>query len=818
MTTERKDNTDPEMKETNTLSYTEDENTDMTASPNDTLDQKCLDDLIWLTSIPPVEDCSSDLVPHDTKPGPFTEAELERFGPREGTQAASDAVNREQSASTRTVLEETLPRRKYLLVPDLLSMTRFLCRNYKRMIYSYLNRCLRDGSLAQTAGIPIRDRRLDRNNCELKKFSFWKTDRSSFYTDVTVHLTLSTPAGTRTWEGTLAIWCSFPEKEELEEDAAFVKSLGVNGGAAPGQDAADPSACDDFVYNVEGLYSESPYRGDCVRLSPFLIPYYKNGDVEKVAEATWLEHIPEALTDPKKRDAFELAAKMGLEVRFYPLYKRKETHSILFFDEEILDILEDDLPSRTAPRPVRIPGNTIVINTKTSSASYPDYNIFHECLHYREHYLFYRLQGLRSSDTKQIKREKVPADSLESSKPVDLDPCAVSAVPPEPAADPGDESSSKTIAADKKRKTLADWKRPLHDPLYFMEKQANRAAYALMMPAPHMHSLIHSVIFDAVAELKAKGTKHRHTAALYEDVGIRLANKLKLPYFRIRARFLQLGYLEAAGALNFAEKRMVEAFMCSEDAWRDFSHTYFLDRKTMFSIMSHNEDFAIIMQSGEYIYADGHIVKNSDKYVRQVVDIREGLRNILTDWANSHVDECCLRFVRRYVQKDIGKYEYGRLNYDAEYIARTKYYVEDFLRRENLGEVDDIEARQIYTQHFPRKFDDAFRFLKVASGFTMVEIADMLQMDNNTLRRWISDPSKYRNENFLTALALIFKLPDWITRLLFKRASISLDEDEPRHLALEYIIRAQSCDGIPAANQYLKDHGFEPLWGEVENL
>jgi len=94
----------------------------------------------------------------------------------------------------------------------------------------------------------------------------------------------------------------------------------------------------------------------------------------------------------------------------------------------------------------------------------------------------------------------------------------------------------------------------------------------------------------------------------------------------------------------------------------------------------------------------------------------------------------------------------------------------------------------------------------------------MLQMDNNTLRRWISDPSKYRNENFLTALALIFKLPDWITRLLFKRASISLDEDEPRHLALEYIIRAQSCDGIPAANQYLKDHGFEPLWGEVENL
>ena len=197
MSTEQNEKTDPEMKEANPVSCPEDGNTNMTATPNDLLDQKCLDDLIWLTSIPPVEDCSSDLVPHDTIPGPFTEAELERFGPREDAQAASDAVSREQRASARPVLEETLPRRKYLLVPDLLSMTRFLCRNYKRMIFSYLNRCLRDGSLAQIAGFPVRDRRLDRKNCELKKFSYWKTDRSSFYADVTVHLTLSTPAGTR---------------------------------------------------------------------------------------------------------------------------------------------------------------------------------------------------------------------------------------------------------------------------------------------------------------------------------------------------------------------------------------------------------------------------------------------------------------------------------------------------------------------------------------------------------------------------------------------------------------------------------------------
>jgi transcriptional regulator with XRE-family HTH domain len=149
--------------------------------------------------------------------------------------------------------------------------------------------------------------------------------------------------------------------------------------------------------------------------------------------------------------------------------------------------------------------------------------------------------------------------------------------------------------------------------------------------------------------------------------------------------------------------------------------------------------------------------------------------------------------------------------YDAEYIARTKFYINDFLNREKLGDVDDIEARMLYRQRFPRDFEEAFQYLRVSNGISMKDMADKLGMNPITLKRWLESPVRYRNEDFLTAVCLVLKLPDWISRLLFKRASVSLDEDDRRHMALDYILRAQSCDGIKAANEYLNRHDFKIL-------
>lgn len=101
--------------------------------------------------------------------------------------------------------------------------------------------------------------------------------------------------------------------------------------------------------------------------------------------------------------------------------------------------------------------------------------------------------------------------------------------------------------------------------------------------------------------------------------------------------------------------------------------------------------------------------------------------------------------------------------------------------------------------------------LKKYNKTSYAKIAEFLYMTDDMFGRFLTDPRKYRNEDFLTALCLYFKLPDWLSRMLFKRAHVTLDEDDKRSAALLHILRAQSCDGLDAANNYLKQHGLAPL-------
>ena len=757
----------------------------------------------------------TDLIPEKTEPDP----EDSRTDPAGAGRIRADYQQDEQ---------------KELVIPDLVSMTKYFCRRHKLELFSYLNRCLRDGSLARIVGFPVSSRRLNRDSCFFEKFTYWKIDRTSFLTDISVRLRLDVKGGTREWNGTLSLWCSFEEEEEQKEQEAFLKSLGME----TDQEGADSSEPDDgFYFNIDELVPGTPSRNGFIMLSPFLIPYYRNPDIERQANELWRRYLPEALQDPAKRDAAELADRMGLKVIRLPLYNRKDTGSILFFREDVLVVRDINAPLNTPPDLVRIGADTIVINTNTTWHNYPQYDTFHECIHYEEHYLFYRLQGLPCNDTLKIKRRRVPVSKEPADQAPEQTVHAGTEYSPSDSqnssgtdqgsagpigdgrdgsagpADSGRDGSGGDAAPARKQSSQKKKKPELRDPVYFMEYQANRGALALWMPAENMRGLIGDAIKKAVMEKHQKRESFRHEGQLLQEVGIRLSMELHVPHFRIRTRFIQLGYIEAKGALNYVDKKMIEPFACDPEAWKEICHTYVLNWKSFCKIMMTSEDFSILINSGEYVYADGHVVKNKPRYVYQKTDpLGEGAL-YLTDWANAHVDLCCLRFVRVYVQKDIGKYEFGRMYYDAEFVRRTNYFVNDFINRQKIGDIGDVEARMLYRDNFPKNFTDAFQCLRVANKMSMEKMAGMLNMDHNTLKRWITDPSKYRNENFLVAVALILQLPDWISLLLFKRASFFFNDYEPRHMALQYIIRAKSCDGIAEANEYLQDQGFAPLWG-----
>lgn len=616
--------------------------------------------------------------------------------------------------------------KKKVLVPELITMTKYLFDNYRLSMYSYLNRCLRSGELSRIVGFSPLNRVFNKDSVSFSHVSYWKIDRENFFADVQVELKLETPGGHLEWHGYLVFWCEF--------------------GAS-------------FTCSIEDLTDTVEREGEYDLLSPFLVPYYSNKRMDEVAEQIWLQYIPEALTDPTKRIASELAKRMGLTIQYHPVYEHRGVDSILFFAEDDLVRGTDRMEKGDNGKKERIkdnkgyiihiPANTIVVNTNLIHRDYSAYNIFHECVHYDQHYMFFRLQAMGSNDPRKVKVREV----------------------------------------------IVDKDQEVTDPIYFMEKQANRGAYGLMLPVTDTKKVITSEY--------EKVENYRHIGERYEIAGKAISRQQCIPHFRIRARMIQLGFVQAKGALNYVERKLIQPFAFNLDAWREEQHTFVVDRWTTNALYRKNEEFQAVMDSGKYVYADGHVVRNDPRFVE-----KKGEDFFLTEWASAHVDDCCLRFVRQYVQQNVGRYVFGRMYYDADYVQQTQFYLNDLINREHL---DELDAKTLYIQKFPKDFKGAIEQLKKQNKTSNAKMAEFLNMDDSTFARSLDDPKKYMNEDYLTVLCLYFKLPDWISRMVFKRAHFQMDEEDKRHQALLHILRVQSNDSVEAANEYLKKNHLAPL-------
>ena len=611
----------------------------------------------------------------------------------------------------------TAAESRKMTVPVVVSMTKFLFDHYRLSMYSYLNNTLRSGQLKRIVGFDFTNRTINREVCTFRRVDYWRIDRLNFWADVGVSLMLSTDSGIREWRGYLCFWFSAERPGPL---TGTIEEL------LPVDDAPD--------------------RNGMTLLSPYLIPYLTSAKVDAEAEDIWALHIPDALENPKFQKATRLARAMGLSIVHLPLYRHHSVNSILFLIDDTVQVAEIGSP----PEQEHIPANTIVINTNNIKKEYSDFNIFHECIHYYEHYLFFRLQEMHHNDILRMKTQEIELP----------------------------EDGEK-----------------INNPIYWMEKQANRGAYGLMMPISFMR--------DLMAEKIKKLKPYAHAGEKYEQIGLAIAEKLSLPHFRVRARMIQLGHIHAKGALNYIDRSRIQPYSFDADSLRQEEHTFNIDISTAASLYEKNADFRKVLDSGKFVYADGHFVRNEPRFVEQTPN---GL--MLTPWAIQRVDQCCLRFIRIYEQENVGKYTYGRMNYDPDYVKQTLFYLEDLINEKHL---DEIEAELQYKRSFPAGFADAFDMLRKKNGDTRESIAEKMHINVKSLQRWLKEPERKISADFVVTVALIWRLPDWVSALLLDRAGIQIGENDRRQLALQYILKVLWSEGIEKANEFLTARKLECL-------
>lgn len=616
---------------------------------------------------------------------------------------------------------EFLPSRhttKTVIVPRVQSMQDYVLKHYKRMILAELNNQLRGGTLIEIYEVHPELTTIRQSDCSFGEMAFWRYNSYTLLVDVSVALHCTDADSVDSYDLYCELWI-------------------------------DMRAGMSCICGESGYLSEKPPR-DYWMLSNYLVPILRKDEVEKGAEELLLRYCPAALDNREDHNAFALAQQMGLTVERYPLYRQNGTLSMLFFSSGTVQIAKETEAGNACEfsHELTIPAGTILINTNAVHKDYCQLEIYHECIHYDWHYMFFRLQDMHNSDIKALRSKRI-------------------------------------VITNNKTPT---------DPLKWMEWQARRGSFGLMMPLGMMRPLVERLYISP-------HIKDAHSGKKFDRIARSIARDYDLPKFRVRARLIQMGYIAAQGALNYVDGRYIEPFAFSVSN-NSQNTTFVIDRENVYAIYKSNAEFREHIRSGRYIYVDGHVCVNDNRFIRNTAS---GVR--LTPWANAHVDECCLRFVHIYEQCGIAEYRFGAMNSDEEY--NQHYFA--FAESKNMrSDKEKLSAMTQMLDSLPNSFPAALIFLMKHTHTTIEMLEEKSYVPSRTISRLRSDEHREYSLDQIIAICIALHLPPWLSRALLQRAGFTLRSSR-QHQAYQFVLDCLFMDSIDDVQKFLEGAGCQKL-------
>lgn len=609
-------------------------------------------------------------------------------------------------------------KEKKVIVPQVQSMQDYILKHHKEKIIDELNRQIDGGLLNEIKEAVGAAFILKSGDCSFGEMSFWRYDTYTLLVDVAISAHVPFAEEPCIFDVYCELWVNIKD--------GMVFSCGECG------------------------YLEDKPNRNLWMLSNYLVPILRKDEVEKGAEDLLLRFCPNAIEDYHEHNAELLAERMGLKVERYPLYRKKETRSMLLFKDGTIIAEKQDADGKgmDIPEEIEVAAGTIIINTNAIHKDYCQLEIYHECIHYDWHYMFFGLQDMHNSDVNTLKTKRI-------------------------------------VRRDNIVPT---------NPLKWMEWQARRGSFGLMMPLGMMEPLVTSL-------LEKRLRSPHHAGQKFDDIARIIARNCDLPKFRVRARLLQMGYIAAKGALNYVDGRYIEPFAFSICSGSD-NYSFVINRKDAYSIYIENEAFREQIDSGRYVYVDGHLCVNDSRYVRMT---DAGLR--LTQWANAHVDQCCLRFVSVYEPSGIADYRFGAMNSDEEY---NRHYMSFPLMNGKLSNRDKLNVITQTLNELPQSFHEALSYLMKSAHMTIAELEEMAMISNRTISRLRTQERREYSLDQIIAICIALQLPPWLSREMITKAGFVLRPTQ-QHQAYKMILDCMFMDTVADVQKFLVEAGCEKL-------
>jgi len=285
-----------------------------------------------------------------------------------------------------------------------------------------------------------------------------------------------------------------------------------------------------------------------------------------------------------------------------------------------------------------------------------------------------------------------------------------------------------------------------------------------------------------------------------------------------KIRMLDLGYKEAEGVLTYVDDRYIKNYSFNADS-KENNQTFCIGLQDSRWLYFTNENFRRLIDTGNFVYVDGHYVIDDPKYIR----VTENDELDLTDYAKQNIDECCLRF-------DIELYKISSVKYD-EYADRVMFRKAKAVDCRTVFNSDNhnmavFERSEDLKRFYAALIDEATHISEDYKTFcelawSHIERCHCAYKETFRERTLLSDKmfdrikrKEAEKPELETVLALCFGLNlthTQSTRLLLSAGYDISQAQNPNMVVYRMMLAEHSIRSIFEANEVLVALNFEPL-------
>ena len=503
---------------------------------------------------------------------------------------------------------------------------------------------------------------------------------------------------------------------------------------------------------------EQQEDSDSDKYSGELVPIISRDAFENEATEFLEKYYPLALQEPVSVPIRRIAEDMGLSIMEESLLSSElDVFGLVVFEDGNIKDKNKNIVIRNAKR------GTVLIDPRVyyeRTLGTVNFTIAHECFHWHRHQPYHALMKMLGANDELGK----------------IIQCSIG-------------SNSK----DSEKWKAIDW----------MEWQANGVAPHILMPT--------STAKIKVTELIEKYQIYFDGADGYriEEMISELADFYGLSKQAVKMRIREMGYAKIDGAFTYVNGQYVTPFSFDASALSD-NQSFTISSADLFKAYCLNKEFRKAIDTGKFVYIEGHVCLDNEKYI-----VHSDGQIKLTQYALSHIDECCFVFDKgySYESKYQGQKYYTQMMYKTPEQPNAQEYSFELNTHNKilLSQIQGASKSANAMRLYPGAFSETLVQLMKERKLSNKKLADASLVGERTIQRLRNDEEYPTTVQTVLGLCYGLKLSVAEAEMLVGKTDFNIKPTNPQNYAYRCALSACAENSIYEINEMLESCGYIPF-------